>query len=244
MKHREDAIKAKTRASTPKTKTQEAKAAFGLNGKEAAVERRSRQAHVRFIVTEAWVNGRPIRDSLAIRERLLQVSGIEASTAVIDRDLNMLGAIRVVPEGTDKADSFIIIPPYSPDSEALRAAMSADVVAVETDARISAYAVEMYPWKDMVLINTDRNCAQMLADVLVLNPWPEMVHVQAGNHSIIIFCPNEASAERLWLRLNRQHEDLPRYREVQPRVRRKTGSFLDYFRAFELHQEEAGSDGI
>jgi len=244
VKHREEAIKAKTKTSTPKTKHQEAKATFGLTGKEAAVERRARQAHVRFIVTEAWVNGRPIKGALGIKERLLQVSGIEASTATIDRDLNMLGAIRVVPEGADKHESFIIIPPYSPDSEALREAISADVIAVETDARISAYVVEMYPWKDMVLVNTDRNCAQMLADILVLNPWPEMVHVQAGNHSLIIFCPNEVAAENLWLRLNRQHEDLPRYREVQPRVRRKTGSFLDYFRAFEVRQTEVDHDGV
>lgn len=242
-KARADALGASKAAKVPDTPTRRASANFGAGGKEAAVERRARWAHLRHILTEAWVNGRPMRTVPEILERLFQTSGLEASESTIERDLSALGAIRIHPEDAAPSELFYVIPPYIPEAEDLRVKLSADVIAIETEARIAAYVVEMFPWKDMVFINTDRNCGQMVADIISLNAWPEMVHVQASSHSIAIYCPNQVAAETVWLRLNRQYENIPRYRAVSPVRRRSSGSFLDYFRTYEVSMKEVDDDG-
>lgn len=243
-KARADLLAASKMAKEPDTGKRKAMANFGAGGKEVAIERRARWAHLRHILTEAWVNGRPMRTIPDIQARLLQASGLEATEGTIERDLNALGAIRIHPEGKPPSDMFYVIPPYIPEAEDLRAKLSGDVIAIETEARISAYVVEMFPMKDMVFINTDRNCGQMVADILSLNAWPEMMHVQASQHSIAIYCPNPEAAETLWLRLNRQYEDVPRYRVVAPVRRRSSGSFLDYFHTYEMSMKDVTEEEV
>jgi arginine repressor len=242
VKHRENRVL--SRGLAPKTPGQAARAKFAATSKEIAVERRARHAHLRYLITEAWVQSRPLKTVAQVRARLLQVSGIEAAESTIAADLDMLGAIRLQPEGAPASEAFLVLPPRSPDAEIMRANLSDDAIAIETETRIASYAVEMYPWRDMVLIAVERNCGQMLADILVLNPWPEMVHVQAAPNSIIIFCPSEKHAERLWLRLNRQYEEIPRFKNLTLKSRGKTGSFLNYFKTHEVKMEDTDDEGL
>lgn len=242
-RHRAKRIEAARDAQEPATTIGQARAKFGAEGKEIAVERRARWAHLRHILTEAWVNGRPMRTIDDIQERLLRNAGADVSRGTIERDLHALGAIRIIPEGDAPEAAFFVIPPYVPEAEDLRSKLSADVIAIETEHRIAAYVVEMFPWKDFVIINTDRNCGQMVADIIALNPWPELVHVQASAHSVLVLCANPKAAETAWLRMNRQYAEVPRYRVAATRVRRRsTGSFLDYFQNPEITKHEEGGD--
>jgi arginine repressor len=207
---------------------------MGSAVKANVIGHRAKLAHLRFIITDAWINGRPMRSKRELSEALALAAGERVAELTIEEYLQELGAVMIAPAGTEgRTGTFYIVPPYAADADVLRRTMSADVIAIETDARLSAYVIDIYCHRDKVFINVERDTAHMVAQWLVLNPWPEMMHVHPSRDSIVIFCWDEQRAEDLWNRINRQYEHVPAYRNARaPRLVKRQNVNV-YFRTEE-----------
>lgn len=197
----------------------------------------ARRNFIRLMVIAAMVEGNPITSPSIIQARLARDMNTEVEEKTIMSDLSYLGIQRaqlVNEKGVASGELFYLALPPSADPGRL-SSWSSDVIAIETDARLMSHLVHAFPFQDKVFLTCENNTAPMVKDMLVLNPWPEMLSAVCDHDTIIIFCPTEEAAMILHHKIMHTYDETPRFRVFKASV---VLPQQDY-RAFYRHIEDA-----
>lgn len=174
----------------------------------------ARRNYIRLMLATALAEGRPITTAEIVRQRLARELGTELEERTILIDLKYINAEKVLPvDSQNKAigEAFYHVFPPSANPDGL-SGWSSDVVAIETDARLAAHLVHAWPFQEKVFLTCENNAAPMVKDMLVLNPWPEMLTAVCDHDTIIIFCPNEEAALILHHKIMHTYDQTPKFR--------------------------------